>query len=488
MTTIRPIRQVFVALVASWFLSHPVFAQDGTDAETSARPMVAEPPSKAPSDEEPGAAEPAADVAVASKPPVPAGADVVDEPPSSGEPSTVEGPLGKDRPPADEIRPDGEDEMMEAHPVGPDGIAFRPGKGLEINSADGDFQLRIRVRVQLLYTLLRGDVGPREADEPEDLRNDFRIRRARLIFQGHAFGKNNKYKFEIDPLRPDNVVLDYYLDFTQNRDIEVRVGQYKLSSNRERVISSGDLQMVDRSTVNAEFSLDRDIGIDIRSRDFLGKNKVRYVMGISAGNGLNNFHFQDFGMVYLLRLEYLPLGIFDDYSEVDFERTKPRLSLGATYSYFVHAERDRGMVGAPFADGGTANYQFAYADLMFKARGFSLLSEFALRTGKRIVGDAVDPETGLPVEPTPARNGVGWMVQAGYLIPHTRLEFAGRGSILRPTTTASGVPKNNAVTFSASWYFFQHPFKIQADVSEEWESESFRDGGTTVRIQLQASL
>ena len=100
------------------------------------------------------------------------------------------------------------------------------------------------------------------------------------------------------------------------------------------------------------------MSIDIRSRDFLGKNKMRYVFGLSTGNGLNNPQFTDFSMVYLARLEYLPLGIFRDYSEVDFARTKPRLSIGATYSFFQGADRVRGMVGDDFADGGTANYHF----------------------------------------------------------------------------------------------------------------------------------
>lgn len=193
-------------------------------------------------------------------------------------------------------------------------------------------------------------------------------------------------------------------------------------------------------------------------------------------------------MVYLVRLEYLPLGIFDDYTGVDFDRTGPRLSIGTTYSYFVHAEKHLGMIGAPFADGGTANYQFAYADVMFKARGFSLLSEFALRTGTRIVGDITTDPDGNPIEPTLARNGVGWMAQVGYLIPRTRLEFASRGSIIRAIGSSTSVQDSNGTTLSASWYFFRHPLKIQADVSQEWRSDAFNDGGTTIRIQLQASL
>ncbi len=397
----------------------------------------------------------------------------------------------EERAPREQLHPDGEVEMMADHPVDRGDIKFRPGKGVEINSADDDFQLRIRVRVQFLWTVLSGEVGPREADEPDEVTNNFRIRRARFVFQGHAFGKHNQYKLEIDPLRADNVVLDYYLDFTKNRDIQVRIGQYKISSNRTRVISSGNLQMVDRATTNAEFTLDRDIGIDIRSRDFLGLDKMRYVLGIFSGTGLNNPQFKDFAMVYLFRVEYLPLGIFRDYSEVDFQRTKPRLSLGATYAFFQNADRARGMIGAPFADGGTANYNFVYVDAIFKARGFSAVSEFSLRTGKRNLGTITEDEEGNPILPTAPRNGFGWMLQAGYLIPNTRFEFAARGSLIfgRNWKTPTSLRDSYAGTFSVSYYFARHPFKIQADVSQIWnEQELFGQGETTFRLQLQASL
>ncbi len=405
------------------------------------------------------------------------------------------------RVPGEQLRPEGEDEMMAGHPVDRGDISFKPGKGVEINSADDDFQLRIRVRIQLLWTVLSGEVGPREADEPDEVTNNFRIRRARFIFQGHAFGKHNQYKLEIDPLRADNVVLDYYLDFTKNRDIQVRIGQYKISSNRQRVISSGNLQMVDRSIVNAEFSLDRDIGIDLRSRDFLGKNKMRYVFGISSGNGLNNPQFTDFSMVYLARIEYLPLGIFRDYSEVDFARTKPRLSIGVVYSFFQGATRVRGMIGEDFADGGTANYHFAYVDAIFKARGFSAITELAFREGYRTtIGDNTEPPGCDPlvdpmctlVDPTAPRNGIGWMLQAGYLVPRTRFEFAARGGIIKAISTRrpTSLTDRYATTFSLSWYFARHPFKIQADVSQIWnaDQEQYLDGATTFRLQLQASL
>jgi hypothetical protein len=219
---------------------------------------------------------------------------------------------------------------------------------------------------------------------------------------------------------------------------------------------------------------------------------MRYVLGISTGNGLNNPQFTDFSMVYLARIEYLPLGIFRDMSEVDFARTKPRLAIGATYSFFQNANRDRGMVGAEFADGGTANYHFVYVDAIFKARGFSAITELTFRTGTRKIGGITpaDPDfdPDLPIDP---RNGLGWMLQAGYLVPNTRFEFAGRGALIKANSkrSATSLEDSYAGTFSLSYYFARHPFKIQADVSQIWgQQERYRDGATTFRLQLQASL
>jgi hypothetical protein len=491
MTRFCIIRHALVAVVAL-SLSAPVLAEEDAKAPTEQEQPVEEVIGSLPEDQQEAVQEAIEEVES------PGGTKVIVVPPPEAsvreyDPSqeTDQEAAAEERVPGEKLHPKGEDEMMGDHVVDRGDIKFRPGKGVEINSADDKFQLRIRVRVQMLYTFVHDDnLGPNEGDEPEANLNDFRLRRARFIFQGTFFGKHNQYKLEIDPLRKDNVVLDYYLDFTKNRDIQVRVGQYKISSNRQRVISSGNLEMVDRSQVNSEFSLDRDIGIDLRSRDFLGLNKMRYVLGVSSGNGLNNPQFTDFSMVYLVRVEYLPMGIFRDYSEVDFARTKPRLSIGATYSFFHKANQSRGMVGVPFADGGTADYHFVYADALFKARGFFALTEFAFRTGQRNIGDITpsDPDYD-PDLPTAARNGLGWMLQAGYLIPNTRFEFAGRGALIQANSKRSGTSLNDAygVTFSASWYFARHPFKIQADVSQLWE-DTFNEGSTVFRLQLQASL
>ena len=347
--------------------------------------------------------------------------------------------------------------MMGDHTVDRGDIKFRPGKGVEINSADDDFQLRIRVRVQMLYTYIHGEPGPKEADEPAEHRNDFRLRRARFVFQGHFFGKHNQYKLEIDPLRKDNVVLDYYLDFTKNRDIQVRVGQYKISSNRQRVISSGNLQMVDRSRINAEFSLDRDMGIDIRSRDFLGKNKMRYVLGVSTGNGLNNPSFTDFAMVFLARVEYLPLGIFRDMSEVDFARTKPRLAIGATYSFFDERKPSTAACSVlPFA--GWRNCRLSFRVRRCDVQSTRLFGDHRVRLPNgHIASSATITDMDPDVRPGPSRSTRATAL-AGCSKPAIWFRTPASSSpaawaLIQATRSPTSLEDSYAATGSVSWYF-----------------------------------
>ncbi|UCH30084.1 MAG: hypothetical protein JSV06_03395, partial [Myxococcales bacterium] len=139
----------------------------------------------------------------------------------------------------------------------------------------------------------------------------------------------------------------------------------------------------------------------------------------------------------------------------------------------------------------------------FKARGFSAVTEFMFREGyRKNIGDdptteppGCDPVTDPTCEalgPVLPRNGLGWFLQAGYLVPNTRFEVAARGALIKAISTrrATSLTDRYGTTFSVSWYFARHPFKIQADVSQIWnpDQEVYKDGATTFRLQLQASL
>lgn len=374
---------------------------------------------------------------------------------------------------------------MGNHPLDNDESTVKPGTGFYWQSADGDFSFAPRLRAQFLYELTDA--------EDADATQSIQIRRARLQFKGNFFGRANKFKVELavspgDTNMPDggppgtSILLDWYLDFAQLRDLTLRVGQYKIPFSRQRVISSGDLELVDRSIANAEFNLDRDIGVDIRSEDFLGLDALRYYLGVYAGEGRNTRGAYDLGMLYLGRLEWLPLGMFDDYAEADFERLlTPKISVGVAAARLENARADRGILGGPPADGGTTDFDSFSADALFRIAGFSAQTEWFLRDGSRTPG--ADGEVEAP------RDGLGGMLQLSYLLPATRFQVAARAGLIEPRGDDSTLPAGRELGGGLSYYFAQHPFKLQADyfvLGEEVAPQEMAYAHR-VRVQLQAS-
>ena len=394
--------------------------------------------------------------------------------------------------PGERLKPPKEGELMGKHAVDNTTAHYKPGTGLTFVSKDGRFKLATRLRAQFRYTLEReGESG--------DTLHGLTIRRARLQFKGHVFNEHNKFKteFAVSPrdMAYDGTVrrtpiLDWYFDFDYLRDLTLRVGQYKLNYSRQRVVSSGDLQLVDRSIANGEFTIDRDIGVELLSKNLGGIDKLRYHAGVFFGEGRDQWELDRFEMLYVGRIEVLPFGMFTDYKEADFERsTKPRLSLGVGYAFHDGAKGLRGTRSPTPTDGGTTDYHNANVDLMFKIAGFSVFSDFFWRDGRRTFGDAmVDDGMGNLVlaEREAARNGLGWSAAAGYLIPRVPFEIAGRYSQIRRLKTTSLEDKDSAGG-GLSYYFAGHPLKLQLDYFHQWTG-AVEDGDDIVRLQLQAAF
>ena len=386
---------------------------------------------------------------------------------------------------------------------------YQPGKGLTFESKSGKFALTTGLRAQFRYTLhSQHDDSELEDDEPP-LSHSLQIRRARLVFKGHMFGEHNKFKTELSfsprdiKLSKDSgarftILRDFYFTFDHLQSLALRIGQYKLPYSQQRVISSGRLQLIDRSIVGSEFDFDRDIGLDIRSKDFMGWGRLRYYAGVFMGGGRDNFDQEPLtrggGLVYLARVEVAPFGQFSDYSEGDFKRTKkPRVSLGAAYSYMDDAIFMRGTKGSKPEDGGTVNYHNANASLMIKILGFSAFGEFFWRRGWRRPGDAtIIDEMGneLPAPVTAPRNGLGWFAQAGYMIPRAPVELAARYSQVRAigADAETSTSDKDELGGGVSWYIGAgHAFKLQADYFRIWDASIAR-GLDELRVQLQVSF
>ncbi len=378
-------------------------------------------------------------------------------------------------------------------------VAFKSGRGLVVTSADGNNELGIGVRVQVLSTI--------EHASGDETTQGIQLRRARLGSSGHILTRNLKYKLEIaisprdvntrDGLPQTSPLFDFYVDYQRFRDFNLRVGQYKVPFDRQRIISSGKLQLVDRAITDAEFTLERDIGLDLHSDDFLGLGLFRYYLGIYPGEGRNAFEQGDFGLFYLARAEIMPFGLFDDYSETDFDRTGPRLSIGAAYALLDDAPRDHGILGAAPADGGTTDIQVATADVMGKAYGLSVLSEFFWRNSRRNPGPLTDAQgaplldqDGAPLEVTPSRDGAGLLLQAGYLLPAWPLEIAARYSVLDGTDRPNrdGLTRLEEFAGGLSYYFAEHTVKLQTDFTSLALNGDYSNATSRLRVQLQAGF
>ena len=367
-------------------------------------------------------------------------------------------------------------------------VRFEPGGGLRIDSGDGAFGLRLGARLQLRYSVRAqdhaGDV---------DVEQALGVRRARLTVAGHAFGETASFKIQLN-LVGAPLLHDGDLDFAPLRALHVRAGYFKVPSNREWLTSSADLALVDRSLFSAELSLGRAVGVDVYSPDVLGHERLRYHAAVFVVRDGPSADFGDFRMLYGARLAVRALGAPTLGLEVDFDRGAPALDLAAGYAFMDGARRDRGVLGAALADGGTARYHFAYVDALFEARGLSALGQVGLRYGTRHVGPLAGTPgpDGAPVGVDVPRNGVAAMVQASYLLSAVPVGITSRYTRLAPLerpSRPSAVRATHEVGVGLSYYFAGDAFKLQADYERRW----FSGGGATeadqvARVQVQLTL
>lgn len=349
--------------------------------------------------------------------------------------------------------------------------SFKPGRGLVVTSADGNYELGVVVRSQFLSIVEHGrDIDPRQT---------FQIRRLRLSSSGHIATPTLKYRMELgfgpreintlNGVPQTSPLIDMVVDWQRFRDVNVRVGQFKVPLDRQHIMPFFRLHFIDRAITDAEFTFDRDAGVVLRSENLFGLDLLHYDVGIFTGDGRNSFQPSNFGLTYVARVEALPFGFFDDYSQGDFERSDFRLSVGAAYLLIDDAPRDRGILGAAPADGGTTDIQVATADLLVKYRGFTGLAAFFFRDSRRNPGPLVDDAgmpilgpDGAPLQIAPSRDGIGFLAEGGYLLPWWPLELGLRYAILdgarRPLRDA--LIRQEEFAGAVNYYFARHQLKL----------------------------
>lgn len=345
------------------------------------------------------------------------------------------------------------------------------GKGLfNLVGKDSTFTMKIGARMQFLAIS--------NWEDGESNESNFLVRRARLKFDGFAFSPKLKYKLELGLSNRDisgaseytsnapRYILDAVVKWNFHENFELWFGQTKLPGNRERVISSGNLQQVDRSLLNSKFNIDRDLGIQLRHHFNVSDNFIiKEAIAISQGEGRNITSGNLGGHQYTGRVEFLPFGNFaskGDYKGSDLKReAKPKLAIGVTYDYNNNAVKTRSNQGSYMIneDGNfhETNISTLYIDSMFKYQGISFMAEYADRNADDVLFTNEDGD----VKAVQIGNAIN--LQAGYLFKKD-WEVSGRYTNI-DWDKLTGNANQSQYTLGVSKYIVGHKLKVQSDIS-----------------------
>ncbi|MFN7489949.1 MAG: porin, partial [Chryseotalea sp.] len=343
--------------------------------------------------------------------------------------------------------------------------------------------------IQNRFAFTTNDVDDLNIDEVEA-----RVRRMRLRFDGFIYDPRLTYIIQLSFSRGDmdfddtgfpNVLRDAMIQYQVTKKFSIALGQGKLPGNRQRVVSSGDLQLADRSIVNSTFNIDRDFGLQMFYRE-----KYFILRGaMSSGEG-RNVNRSDQGLAYTARIELLPFGQFTnggDFFEGDLMREpKPKVSIGLTYSDNENTLRTGGQLGKPLFE--ARDIETHMADALLKYKGFAWATEYFYRfTNENPI--TTDTETG---DTRFVYQGQGLNSQASYLFK-SNYEVVGRYSSIRPSSNvASLTPNVKQYTLGFTKYIKGHRVKLQSDITYEDRNWRFNNNSDSqfwqVRFQVEMGI
>lgn len=365
------------------------------------------------------------------------------------------------------------------------------GKGLGITSADSLFQLNIRFRMQNRVTYF--------SEEGEDNRYEAQIRRLRLRFDGYVLNPKFLYVIQLSFAPGDvgeiqegeniNIIRDAVFYYRPNKHWNFLFGQTKLPGNRQRINSSGALQLTDRTINNARFTIDRDFGFQayyINEKEDAFSYNVK--TAVSTGEGRNWTKTSDDGVALTGKIELFPFGSFQNngiYFEGDVAREKkPKLLLSGAFQQNNRAVRTNGQLGNLLYEPKTLRSYFA--DVMFKYNGWSFMSAYMKRESSDLVTYNPDDITQFNY----VYAGYGMDYQLSYIF-NNDFEIIGRfsnqnvNSEIKPFT-----PDLKQYSIGATKYIREHAFKLQAELT--FDEKMYYSGDIKnnwyLRLQLEIGI
>ncbi len=360
-------------------------------------------------------------------------------------------------------------------------------KGFRLETRDGNFQTNLQWRGQLRFTdPFQSD--PRQLDDFQESGNSsFEPRRVRMKIGGHGFKPWLKYYFEVDlqPARDVDAdpqssgarVIDWRADIARYEAATVRVGQWKIDLNRERVDSSGKQQFVERSIVNRIFTVDRQVGVQLRGRLFKETPAdLNYYVGVFNGEGRSVRNVSDKNM-FVGRLQWNFFGRELPWFQSDTDFTEKPTGSFAVAGFTNEGPCTRwsssgcgnldGFQSPVTADPNQYKIDQGVQELAFKYRGFSFQQEWH----RKFIEDRINMQE---------FDLTGFYAQSGYffhylfdVVPEP-LELAARYAYVQEPSETGGPGaganpnidnEREEYSVAANWFFDGHRNKLTLDYS-----------------------
>jgi hypothetical protein len=372
-------------------------------------------------------------------------------------------------------------------------IKYKPAEGLKFTEKNGNYNMVLR-------GYLQSTLETRKYEADEEFYNRFRARRLRLRIIGEAPKLKLSYRFQTDFAQSaegddeiSGALLDAFVSYHLNKDWKITFGQRATpTDNRELMMGSHTLQLVERSRLTSAFASIREFGIFIDGKKKIGNQfYVKSMFTITDGDGSNNLGENYGGLKYGGRVNFLPFGLmtaFGEFRQSDMIREfQPKLSVGIFYSYNDGMSSRRGRASGSILYLNDANeeslpdYTKYGIDFLFKYKGFSALGEYLNATAtiptditKRVRNDGSVSTTFTGGVDAYTRGrmmlGSGINIQAGYLFKHN-FSIDARYTHLSPDTNSFlnntlFYNRNNHYEIGVSKYMDKHyGMKFQASLT-----------------------
>lgn len=329
--------------------------------------------------------------------------------------------------------------------------AVNPGSRAPLQG-DPFFTMEFDARIQVRHTQADPHDAPRTGSTG--------IRRGRLGVSGEAYEAFD-YRIQLELSGGSVQLIDANVEYALSPYLVLWVGQGKAPFGRQQLVSSAELQFVDRTIVDDRFAAKRQQGIRLRGR--AAEERLEYAAGVYDGLGINRNENPGNRFLWVGRIVVTPLGRYDPVESAHDEVDGPRAAFGAA------ALRNTLPADEARPDRELTRFN---AESAFRTGGFTLTGELYREWADPLPGDRIVTD--------------GWHLQVGYLLPGGTHEVGARSAAIRSDGPLL-LDDRTEVGIVYGLYFREHRAKVQTDL------RNIRTGATgedhrELRVQFQLGL